>query len=411
MERKDTKGFETTKDFFYPMPEKGLHWNFLYIPVCSGVLFTMYLYPMKINEIILSLESLAHPSLQEHYDNTGLLTGDAEWECSGIICSLDATEAVVYEAMENKCNLIVAHHPVIFGGLKRINGKNYTEKTIITAIKNDIAIYAMHTNIDNVIEGVNGKISAMLGLKNISILSPKENMLKKLFTFVPVDKAEQVRNAIFAAGGGHIGNYSECSFNAEGVGTFRAEEGTNPFVGAIGSRHQEKEIKVEVIFPSFLEYNIITEMKKAHPYEEVAYDLVSIANPYLSIGSGIIGEWPEMADERQFLKKVCKVFDVPVIRHTAFLNKAIKRVAICGGAGSFLIAKALAAGADAFITADIKYHEFFDANNRMLIADIGHYESEQYTIDLFREILGQKFPTFAVLKTKVITNPVHYYLS
>ncbi|HEY6063554.1 MAG TPA: Nif3-like dinuclear metal center hexameric protein [Chitinophagaceae bacterium] len=365
---------------------------------------------MKISEIITYLESQAHPSLQEHYDNAGLITGQAGWECSGIICSLDATEEVVKEAVEKKCNLIIAHHPIIFGGLKKINGNNYVEKTTITAIKNDIAIYAIHTNIDNVIGGVNGKIAKMLGLKNISILSPKENVLKKLFTFAPVDKAAQVRNAIFTAGGGHIGNYNECSFSSEGMGTFKAGEGTNPYVGEIGRLHQEKEIRIEVIFPSFLENTIVTAMKAVHPYEEVAYDVISLSNSYPSIGSGVIGEWPEMIDEKKFLMKVKEVFTVPVIRHTSFLNKPIKRVALCGGAGSFLISKALAAGADAYITADIKYHEFFDANSRMLIADIGHYESEQFTIDLLQEILGQKFPTFAVLKTKVKTNPVHYFL-
>ena len=378
--------------------------------ICSSVLYGMYLYPMKINDIILYLESLAHPSLQEHYDNAGLITGDAGWECSGIICSLDAIEEVVKEAISKKCNLVVAHHPIIFGGLKKINGKNYVEKAIIAAIKNDIAIYAIHTNIDNVIEGVNGKMANMLGLKNISILSPKENTLKKLFTFAPVDKAEEVRNAIFIAGGGHIGNYSECSFNADGTGTFKAGEGTNPFVGDIGKQHQEKETRIEVIFPSFLENKIVAAMKMAHPYEEVAYDIVPLSNTYQSIGSGVIGEWPDAIDEKQFLAKVKEVFHVPVIRHTVLLNKAIKRVALCGGAGSFLTSKALAAGVDAYITADIKYHEFFDANNKMLITDIGHYESEQFTIDLLKGILEQKFPTFAVLKTEVKTNPVHYFL-
>ncbi len=365
---------------------------------------------MKINEIIIYLESLAHPSLQEHYDNAGLITGDAGWECSGIICSLDALEEVVDEAVVKKCNLIIAHHPIIFGGLKKINGKNYVEKAIIAAIKNDIAIYAIHTNVDNVLEGVNGKMAKMLGLKNVSILSPKENTLKKLFTFAPVDKAEQVRHAIFNAGGGHIGNYSECSFNADGIGTFKAGEGTNPYVGDIGRLQQEKEVKIEVIFPSFLENRIVTAMKTAHPYEEAAYDVISLSNRYHSIGSGVIGDWPDSIDEKRFLNKVKEIFNVPVIRHTALLHKAIKRVALCGGAGSFLISKALDAGADVFITADIKYHEFFDANNRMLIADIGHYESEQFTIDLLMEILGRKFPTFAVLKTEVRTNPVHYFL-
>jgi dinuclear metal center YbgI/SA1388 family protein len=364
---------------------------------------------MKINEITAFLETLAHPSLQESYDNAGLITGGMDWDCSGIICSLDATEEVVKEAVKKKCNLIVAHHPVIFGGLKKINGKNYVEKAIITAIKNDIAIFAIHTNLDNVIYGVNGRIASILGLKNLSVLSSKNDTLKKLFTFVPVDKAEQVRKAIFAAGGGDIRNYSECSFNSEGVGTFKAGAGTDPYVGKQGLQHQEKEIKMEVVFPSFLEKNIINAMKAAHPYEEVAYDIVPLSNLHSGIGSGMVGELENAVDEKELLCRIKEVFHLSVIRHTAFLNKKIKKVAVCGGAGSFLISKVLAAGADAYITADIKYHEFFDANGRMLIADIGHYESEQFTIDLLKEILEQKFPTFAVLKTGVRTNPVYYF--
>lgn len=363
---------------------------------------------MKINDIISFLESQAHPSLQEQYDNAGLITGNAAWECTGIICSLDATEEVVKEAIEKKCNLIVAHHPIIFGGLKKINGKNYVEKTVITAIKNDIAVYAVHTNLDNVLHGVSGKMAAMLGLQNVSVLALKDSTLKKLFTFAPVDKAEQVRNAIFTAGGGHIGNYSECSFNAEGIGTFKGGEGTNPYVGEAGKLHQEKEIKIEVIIPAYLESRVVAAMKAAHPYEEVAYEIVSLSNTHQGIGSGVIGELPAVLDETQFLTRLKEVFGVPVIRHTALSGKPVKKIALCGGAGSFLISKALAAGADAYITGDLKYHEFFDANSRILLADIGHYESEQFTINLLQEILEQKFPTFAVLKTAVKTNPVHY---
>ncbi len=365
---------------------------------------------MKISEIISFLESLGPPSLQEHYDNAGLLTGDADWDCNGIICSLDATEEVIKEAVTKKCNLIVAHHPIIFGGLKKINGKNYVEKAVIAAIKNDIAIYAIHTNLDNVISGVSGRMAKMLGLQNLSVLSPKENTLKKLFTFAPVDQAEKVRNAIFSAGGGHIGNYSECSFNAEGEGTFKGGEGTKPYVGNIGERHHEKEIKIEVIFPAWLQPSIIKALKAAHPYEEVAYDVVTLSNTYHAIGSGVIGELPGTMEEKIFLSNVKKIFNVPVIRHSSLSGRPVKKVALCGGAGSFLVSSALAAGADAYITADMKYHEFFDANDRMLIADIGHYESEQFTIDLLKEVLEQKFPTFAILKTEVKTNPVQYFL-
>ncbi|MFI5133648.1 MAG: Nif3-like dinuclear metal center hexameric protein [Chitinophagales bacterium] len=364
---------------------------------------------MKIFEVISFLESIAPPSLQEHYDNAGLLTGDANRECTGIICSLDATEEVVKEAISKKCNLIVAHHPIIFDGLKKINGKNYVEKSVIAAIKNDIAVYAIHTNLDNVIDGVSGKMAKMLGLQRVSILSQKENTLKKLFTFAPADKAEQIRNAVFSAGGGHIGNYSECSFNAEGTGTFKGGKGTNPYVGNAGELHHEEEIKIEVIFPAWLENKIAAAMKSAHPYEEVAYDVINLSNSHQGIGSGVIGQLSEPMDETSFLSLVKKTFGISVIRHTELLGKPVKMVALCGGAGSFLVSKALAAGADIYITADMKYHEFFDANDRMIIADIGHYESEQFTIDLLKEVLEQKFPTFAVLKTEVKTNPVRYF--
>jgi dinuclear metal center YbgI/SA1388 family protein len=364
---------------------------------------------MKIGEITSFLESIANPSLQESYDNSGLITGNPAWDCNGIVISLDATEEVINEAIVKKANLVVAHHPIIFSGLKKINGKNYVEKAVITAIKNDIAIYAIHTNLDNVINGVNGKMAQLLGLKNCAILSPKSNTLKKLHTFVPAAQAEQVRNAIFEAGGGNIGNYSECSFNAEGTGTFKAGGNTNPYVGIKGERHHEKEIKIEVVFPVWLENKIVSAMKSAHPYEEVAYDIIGLSNQHLGMGSGLVGEMPDLMDETSFLSLVKKTFGSPVIKHTELRGKPVKKVALCGGAGSFLTGAAIAAGADIYITADMKYHEFFDANGRILLADIGHYESEQFTIDLLKEVLEQKFPTFAVLKTGVITNPVRYF--
>jgi dinuclear metal center YbgI/SA1388 family protein len=365
---------------------------------------------MKIQEITSFLESVAPPSLQESYDNAGLLTGNSNWECTGIICTLDATEEVVLEAIEKKCNLIVAHHPIIFGGLRKITGKNYVEKTIITAIKNDIAIYAIHTNLDNVLHGVNAAIADKLGLVNRNILQPKNETLKKLFTFVPVEQVEKVRSAIFAAGAGHISNYSECSFNSPGQGTFKPGEGTDPFTGKIGERHTEDEVKMEMIFPAWLENKVVIAMIAAHPYEEVAYDIIALDNKNQGIGSGLVGELPESLAEKAFLALLKEKFDLSVIRHTPLLNKQVKKIALCGGAGSFLIGTAVATGADFYITGDIKYHEFFDANGRLVIADIGHFESEQFTIDLLFDLLSQKFLTFAVQKTGVKTNPVHYFL-
>ncbi|WP_127131106.1 Nif3-like dinuclear metal center hexameric protein [Pseudoflavitalea rhizosphaerae] len=364
---------------------------------------------MTIQQVISYLEGIAPPALQESYDNAGLLTGQAGWQCTGVLCTLDATEDVMLEAIDKRCNLVVAHHPIIFGGLKKINGKNYVEKTVITAIKNDIAIYAIHTNLDHVICGVNGRMADRLDLINRRILSPKEGTLKKLFTFVPHAHAEKVRDALFHAGAGEIGKYSECSFGVEGTGTFRAGEGANPFVGEQGKRHQERETKLEVIFPAWLQSAVVQALIKSHPYEEVAYDVVSLANAHPGQGAGLIGELAAPKTEPEFLGFLKERFDLHVIRHTPFTGKPVRKVALCGGAGSFLVFKALGAGADIYITGDMKYHEFFDANGRMIIADIGHFESEQFTTDLLVDILREKFTTFAVLKSGVPTNPVNYF--
>lgn len=365
---------------------------------------------MLIADIIRVLETKAPPALQEGYDNAGLLTGRANWECSGILCTLDATEAVIGEAKERGCNLVVAHHPIIFSGLKKLNGNNYVEKTVIAAIKNDIAIYAIHTNLDNITEGVNDRIADRLGLQNRRILAPKNGQLMKLYTFVPHAQADAVRDALFAAGAGHIGEYSEVSYHTEGTGTFKGSEKTNPFVGKPGTRHEEKEIKIEVILPVWLQQQVQKALVAAHPYEEVAYDFVALSNDNQQIGSGLLGDLPEDLDETGFLYMLQTSFELSVIKHTPLLGKKIRKVAVCGGAGSFLCSKALAAGADVYVTSDIKYHEFFDANDRLLLADIGHWESEQFTTDLLVELLQAKFPTFAVLKSGVNTNPVHYFL-
>ncbi len=364
---------------------------------------------MTILEITEYLETIAPLQFQENYDNAGLIVGESSCECSGIIISLDVTEAVINEAISNNCNMVVAHHPIIFNGLKQLTGENYVERTIIKAIKNDITIYAIHTNLDNVKKGVNNKIAERIGLQNLQILQPKENILKKLIIFAPFKNAEDVRKSLFAAGAGNLGKYSECSFNSEGTGTFKAEQGADPYVGEIGKQHEEKEIKIEVIFPGYLEQEIIRAMIDSHPYEEVAYDIIPLGNYVAEIGSGLTGEIDKALDENEFLDKIKVAFGLKVIKHTAFSGNKVKKVAICGGAGSFLIPVALSNKADVYITSDIKYHEFFEAEGMVLI-DIGHYESEQFTIDLLYEFLSEKYPNFAVRKTEVITNPVNYFL-
>ena len=364
---------------------------------------------MTIAEIITPLEKFAPPAYQESYDNCGLITGSSKWNCTGVLCSLDVTEAVVLEAKDKGCNLIVAHHPIVFSGLKKITGKNYVEQTVIAAIKNDIAIYAIHTNLDNVITGVNNKIADKLGLINRKILAPKYNLLSKLFVFVPENAVEIVKEAIFSAGGGHIANYSECSFATNGTGTFMGNEQTNPTIGEPMIRSTIAEVKIEVIVPNYLQHYVVAKMIEAHPYEEVAYDIISLNNQYQQVGSGMIGELESGIGELDFLNLLKNQFNLQVIKHTKLLSKPIKKVALCGGAGCFLMKNAIAEKADIYITSDIKYHEFFDAEDKIIVADIGHWESEQFTVELLMEILQSKSPTFAVLKSGVNTNPVEYF--
>lgn len=364
---------------------------------------------MKIKDISGFLEKIAPLSLQESYDNSGLLVGDNNAEVKGVLLTLDCTEAVVQEAMDRGCNLIVAHHPIIFGGLKSITGENYIERTIIKALKNDIGIYAAHTNFDNVSSGVNRKISEKIGLKNTEVLSPKRGILKKLVTFCPTAESGKVREALFKAGAGNIGEYDSCSYNLHGFGTFRAGEGTNPFVGKKGEVHEEKEQRIETIFPLHNLNKILSALFEAHPYEEVAYDIYPLDNKYTEVGSGMLGSLDEPMNPIDFLKKLKGDMKTGCIRYTdANIKKKIKKVAVCGGAGSFLLDKAISAGADVFITGDFKYHQFFDAEDKLIIADIGHYESEQFTSELFYELLTENFNTFAIRLSEVNTNPINY---
>lgn len=363
---------------------------------------------IQTRDIIQELERVAPPSLQESYDNSQLLTGQSDWACSGAILCLDAIEEVVDEAISKKCNLIIAHHPIIFKGLKSITGKNYIERTIIKAIKNDIAIYACHTNLDNVMEGVNRKIAEKIGLSNLRILSPKKGILKKLYTYVPFKHTEQVLDALFEAGAGNISNYSECSYKVAGEGTFKANEDAQPFVGQAHTRHTEPEHKIEVIYPDYLERKVLAALQSSHPYEEVAYELISLDNQHANIGAGMIGELETAMDSMDFLHELKEKMNTPLIRHTQPVKEKVQKIAICGGAGSFLLSQAIRQQADVFITGDFKYHEFFDADEKIIIADIGHFESEQYTIELFYDLLTKKFPNFAVYMTSVITNPVKY---
>lgn len=363
---------------------------------------------MEINDIIQYLETIAPPALQESYDNSGLLVGNKHEKVKGVMLCLDAVEEVIDEAIEKKCNFVIAHHPIIFSGLKKLTGKNYVERTILKAIKNDIAIYAIHTNLDNVQQGVNAQIGKILGIKNPKILSLKKGILKKLYTYVPVENTQEVLNALFEAGAGNMGNYSECSFSVQGQGTFKGSDIANPYVGEKGKRHSESENKIEVLFPFWKENQIINSLIKVHPYEEVAYEVISIDNNHQEIGSGMIGDLDQPMEEEEFLQFLKEKMKTSCIRHTKFLNKRIQKIAWCGGAGSFLLKDAIHSNADIYITSDVKYHEFFDAENKIILADIGHYESEQFTIQLFNDLLKEKFGNFALHFTNFDTNPINY---
>ncbi|CAN5334712.1 Nif3-like dinuclear metal center hexameric protein [soil metagenome] len=362
----------------------------------------------KIKDVTAYLESLAPVVYQESYDNSGLLTGDPNAEVRGILVTLDCTEAVIEEAIRVNCNMIVAHHPILFKGIKKLTGKTYVERTLIKAIRHEVAIYAIHTNLDNVHEGVNKMIAEKIGLKNTKVLLPRGDTLSKLETFIPKESLEAVMEALHAAGAGQIGNYKNCSFQSEGTGTFQPNENASPFIGKTGQAERVNELKVEVLFPSHLRPGILSALQRSHPYEEVAYYITKLDNTNQEVGAGLIGELDVDVEPIIFLQRLKQHMNLSVVRHTALSAKPVRRVAICGGAGSFLLGEAIAQEADVFVSSDFKYHEFFDAEGKITIADIGHYESEQFTKELLNKVLSKKFTTFAINFSKTVTNPISY---
>jgi len=370
---------------------------------------------MKIKQITDYLEELAPLAYAEEFDNVGLLVGDYNTKVKGVLITLDTLEVTVEEAISKNCNLIVSFHPIIFNGLKKINGSSYVEKVVIKAIKNNIAIYSMHTALDNSNQGVSDKMCEIIGLINKKVLIPQKGNIKKLTTYVPKGNAEKLRNSLFEAGAGSIGNYDQCSFNIIGEGTYRGNENSNPTLGEKDKLHTEKETFISVIFERHLEKNLLQTLFENHPYEEVAYDIVSLDNAHQNIGMGMFGELPEEMGFQQFMELLKKKFQLKMIRHSKITNSKIRRVAVLGGSGSFAISHAIRSGADIFITADLKYHDFYKADNQIILADIGHYESEQFTKDLLGDYLTKKFTNFApalaegrIILSKNNTNPINY---
>ncbi|GIM49609.1 Nif3-like dinuclear metal center hexameric protein [Capnocytophaga stomatis] len=364
---------------------------------------------MKVKDITQKIEQLSPLSYAEDFDNVGLLVGNPEMEVSKVLVTLDTLEQVVDEAIEKQCNLIVSFHPIIFGGIKNITGKNYVERVVMKAIKNDIAIYSMHTALDNMFLGVNSAICDALELKNRAILIPQKHTIRKLVTYVPHNHAETLRKALFESGAGEIGNYSNCSFNLEGYGTFKGNDNSNPTIGEKNLLHTENETQINVIFPKHLESKILKTLKENHPYEEVAYEIYVLENIHQHIGMGMVGELENAISEKDFLSYLKTKMQTDCIRHSVFIGKKIKKIAVLGGSGAFAIDAAKATKADAFVSADFKYHDFFKAENQILLADIGHFESEQFTKMLLYDYLTKKFPNFAVVLSDINTNPIKYY--
>lgn len=362
-----------------------------------------------VKEFVNYIETELPLVFQEDYDNCGLQIGDSETVISGILITLDVTPEVIKEAIDKKCNFILSHHPVTLSGIKKLTGKSIPVQIFKEAVLNDIAIYSAHTNIDSLRNGVSGILARKLNLINTKVLSNQKKQLLKLVTFVPIDHAEKVRSAIFKAGAGTIGNYDCCSYNIEGTGTFCGNETTNPYVGRTGELHFEKEIRIETVLPAYLQNRVLKALLAAHPYEEVAYDFYQIENIWEEVGFGIIGELEEAQQPSDFLKYLKEITQTGCIRHSQIPDKQIKKIALCGGSGSFLIEKAILAEADVFITGDVKYHQFFDASNCIMIADIGHYESEQFVKELFFDIITKNFSNFAARFSEINTNPIKYF--
>ena len=363
---------------------------------------------MKIKEILSILEEMAPLAYAEDFDNVGLLVGDSEVEASGVLVCHDALEVVIDEAIEKKCNLVVCFHPILFSGIKKITGKNYVERSVLKAIKNDIAIYAVHTALDNHQQGVNKIFSDALGLTNTKILIPKSNFIYKLVTYTIPENFQELRNALFDAGAGKIGNYEDCSFNSNGIGTYLGNENSHPQIGERFEFVEGEEIKIEVTFEKYLQSKILKALFKHHVYEEVAYEIYALQNTHQNIGLGMIGDLPQEMNASEFLQMVKQKLNCGGIRHTEFLENPIRKVAVLGGSGSFAISNAIQAGADVFLTADLKYHNFYEAENRILLADIGHFESERFTKNYIVDYLTKKIPNFAIVLSQINTNPVKY---
>jgi dinuclear metal center YbgI/SA1388 family protein len=363
---------------------------------------------MKLKDLCYYLDSAVPLSFQEDYDNSGLQVGLPEREITSAIITIDVTEEVLNEAISEKCDIIISHHPLIFNGIKKITGRTFTERIINKAVKHDIAIYSSHTNLDIFNTGVSRKMAEKLALREIKVLSPLKNRLLKLVTYIPESHLKIVSEAIFEAGAGVTGNYDRCAFTTTGTGSFRGNEFSRPFVGEAGKMHFEKEIRFETVLFSHLKERVIRTLLEIHPYEEVAYDIYMLDNDNGEVGLGCVGQLSDPIGAGDFLNLVASVFESKGLRYSKPVSESVRKVALCGGSGISLLNVAVASGADVFITADIKYHNFFDADNKILLVDVGHFESEKFSTEILYDLIIKKFPKFAVRFSETNTNPINY---
>ena len=364
---------------------------------------------MIVQELLKTLEQWAPTAYAEDFDNVGLLIGNSQSKCSGVMITLDCTEAVINEAIADNCNVIISFHPILFSGLKKITGANYVERVAIKAIEHKISIIALHTRLDNHPDGVSNILCKRLKIKKSQVLIPKKDNLKKLVVYVPENYTEAILESLHKAGAGNLENYKECSFLLEGTGRFMGIDKSNPHIGKPSEKISLKEIQINVVFESHLYHDIQKALREAHPYETIAYEVYSLINSFSEVGMGRIGSLKKEMDLSSFLNFVKKQLNSKVIRHSPPTNKLIKKVAVLGGSGSFAIEDAKRQGADAFITADLKYHQFYQGEKSLLLVDVGHYESEQYIKNLIFDYLTEKLPSFAFVLSRTKTNPVNYF--
>ena len=368
---------------------------------------------MNVGELIKQIEDWAPPGAAWEKDNVGLQVGSRGDKLKNILLCLELDEEVLKQAIKKKCNLIFTHHPLIFNPIKNLDFEKSKQARLIQhLIKQNISLYSAHTNLDFTRDGVSFELAKSLKLKNVTFLEHEEANQFKVVIFLPAVNVDELSEALFSVGGGVIGNYENCSFRIAGEGTFKGNEDSNPVIGKKGNTEKVEEVRLELIVDSWNLGRIVNAIKKHHPYEEPAYDIYPLKNKNTNFGAGAIGELDKELSEKEFLNFVSKSLKIGKLKYCIGSGKKIKKVAVCGGSGSELLSRAINSGADAFITADIKYHAYHDAEGKILLIDAGHYETEIGSLNIVKKriekILSGK-DYIKVFKFSGSTNPVKFY--